>query len=125
MPKHWSLSPLTLPHALMRVGARMLGRPQDPVRYARRLALAKAGPAQSGLPRRWPRCSGPTRGGTRRRDPGQTAGADEVLAMLACLSGRCHEVYTAVALWLPSAYAPMGPVSSLSGPSRSPNSAPT
>ena len=39
---------------------------------------------------------------------------DEALAMLARLSGRCHEVYTAVALWLPSAYAPLGPVSSVS-----------
>ena len=45
--------------------------------------------------------------------------------MLTRLPGRYHEVYTAVALWLPSAYAPMGPVSSLSGPSRSPNNPPT
>ncbi|MGH8562882.1 MAG: Maf family protein [Gammaproteobacteria bacterium] len=38
---------------------------------------------------------------------------DEALGMLARLSGRCHEVYTAVALWLPSAHA-LGPVSSVS-----------
>jgi septum formation protein len=45
---------------------------------------------------------------------GKPQGPDEALAMLARLSGRCHEVYTAVALWLPSAYAPLGTVSSVS-----------
>jgi predicted house-cleaning NTP pyrophosphatase (Maf/HAM1 superfamily) len=39
---------------------------------------------------------------------GKPEGPDEALAMLARPSGRCHEVYTAVALWLPSAYATLG-----------------
>jgi septum formation protein len=45
---------------------------------------------------------------------GKPEGPDEALAMLACLSGRCHEVQTAVALWLPSAHASLGPVLSMS-----------
>jgi septum formation protein len=45
---------------------------------------------------------------------GKPEGPEEALAMLARLSGRCHEVYTAVALWLPSAYPPLGPVLSVS-----------
>ncbi len=45
---------------------------------------------------------------------GQPQGSDEALAMLQRLSGRCHEVYTGVALWLPGASAPLGPVSCLS-----------
>jgi len=44
---------------------------------------------------------------------GKPQGPDEAQAMLARLSGRCHEVYTAVALWLPSAHVPLGPVLSL------------
>ena len=88
---------------------------EAPCRYVRRLALAKAqaggsllgvGPALV--------LAADTAVVVDGAILGKPEGPDEALAMLARLSGRCHEVYTAVALWLPSAYAPLGPVSSLS-----------
>ena len=88
---------------------------ETPCRYVRRLALAKAraGAKRLAAPLA-PVLGADTAVVLDGEILGKPEGPDEVLAMLARLSGRCHEVYTAVALWLPGAYAPLGPVSSLS-----------
>ncbi|MCA1853866.1 MAG: Maf family nucleotide pyrophosphatase [Beggiatoa sp.] len=88
---------------------------EAPCRYVRRLALAKAqaggsllgvGPA--------PVLAADTAVVLDGAILGKPQGPEEALCMLARLSGRCHEVCTAVALWLPRANAPLGPVSSMS-----------
>jgi septum formation protein len=88
---------------------------EAPCRYVRRLALAKAqaggsllgvGPA--------PVLAADTAVVLDGAILGKPQGPEEALCMLARLSGRCHEVSTAVALWLPRANAPLGPVSSVS-----------
>ncbi|MGH8478514.1 MAG: Maf family protein [Gammaproteobacteria bacterium] len=88
---------------------------EAPCRYVCRLALAKAraGRTQIGTAAA-PVLGADTAVALDGMILGKPEGPDEALAMLARLSGRCHEVYTAVALWLPSANAPLGPVSSLS-----------
>ncbi len=45
---------------------------------------------------------------------GQAENPDEAFRMLGRLSGRCHEVYTAVAVWLPGSGRHLGPALSQS-----------
>lgn len=110
------LAQLGIPHEVVdiEVDEGWDGR-EAPCRYVCRLALTKAqaGGAQIGtMPA--PVLGADTAVVLDGVILGKPQGPDEALCMLARLSGRCHEVYTAVALWLPGAYAPLGPVSSLS-----------
>jgi septum formation protein len=110
------LAQLGVPHETVdvEVDERWDGR-EDPGRYACRLALAKstAGGAalETGLG------TGPVLGADTAvvLDGivlGKPETPEEALAMLARLSGRSHEVLTAVALWRPA--GPLGPVLSCS-----------
>ena len=94
---------------------------EAPCRYVRRLALAKAqaGGSLLGLGNMNKYIPAPVLAADTAvvldgAILGKPQGPEEALCMLARLSGRCHEVCTAVGLWLPRANAPLGPVSSVS-----------
>ena len=71
---------------------------ETPAQYARRIAMAKARAGWAASDRRLPVLGADTDVVQDGRILGKPKGRDDALAMLAALSGREHEVYSAVAV---------------------------